>query len=173
MLPQATKNRFDGDLGKVSLSFDKESLTLSRYFKEQKASTTKWGVSPSKGVPSSPLAASYKPKRGKPVVAKPDRFEGQLSSRQSSLASSTSPPISIIKAREGVKLQFNATPRAHEAPSSHPIGTSQTVKAGTKLSDLTRTRQQADKSWNKQTEALDPKELQDMMKFVEEVDLLG
>ena len=168
-----TKNRFDGDLGKVSLSFDKESLTLSGHFKERKASTTKWGVSQSKGVASSPLADSHQTQRGKPVVVKPVRFKGQPSSRQSSLASSASPPISIIKAREAVKLQSNATTRAHEAPSSHPTGTSQPVKTGTKLSDLTRTRQQVDKSWNKQTEALDPKELQDMMKFVEEVDLLG
>lgn len=32
---QVTKNRFDGDVGKVPLEFDRESLTLSGYFKQQ------------------------------------------------------------------------------------------------------------------------------------------
>ena len=169
---QVTKNRFDGDLGKVTLSFDKESLTLSGYFKEKKSGTDKWGVSPSKkGV--SPTTGSFEPQRVKSVVTKPDRHKGQPPSRQSSLASRSSSPISIIRAREAVKVQPGKASQPREASNPHPMGTSQPVKTGTKLSDLTRTRQRANASWDKQKKALESKELKDMLKFVEEVDLLG
>ena len=177
MVPQVTKNRFDGDLGNVSLSFDKESLTLSGYFKERKTGATRWRASPSKRVASSslegPMEMTHEPQREKSVVTKLDRHKGQPSSQQSALASSASPPTSILKAHEAIKLQPIRRTRAHAAFSPHPTGKSQPVKTGTKLSDLTRTRQQRSKTCSRQEKVLDPKELHDMMKFVEEVDLLG
>ena len=177
MTAQVTKNRFDGDLGKVFLSFDKDSLTLSGYFKERKAGTsTRKGFSPATGVaPTSPegsLGASHEPKTRNVPVAKPTTRQGQLLSRQTSLASNTT-PVSSIKAREAVKLQSNTRTGAHEALSPNPTGTSQPVKTGTKLSELTRTRQQGGKTRSKLKKQEDPEELQDMMKFVEEIDLLG
>ena len=172
-IPQVTKNRFDGDLGKVTLSFDKESLTLSGYFKEKKSGTDKWGASPSKKE-ASPTTGSFEPQRAKSVVTKPSRHKGQPPSRQPSLTSRASSPISIIRAREAVNVQPVKASQPREASNPHPMGTSQPVKTGTKLSDLTRSRQRANaKLGTKQKKALESKEMNDMLKFVEEVDLLG